>query len=160
MFPDELRSMVEERSFLPRASTWSRHFLKAGILSRDLIMRDTRTGPPQGGILSPLLANIALSVLDEYIASIVGDPRSTVVERARRKRHGLANFRLPAHYLELLERGLVAALLMSQPHSCTENLVTDARKHAPEARWIGSSTRSNAHPTAAAPCPTSPGCRA
>jgi RNA-directed DNA polymerase len=38
-------------------------FLKAGILSEDGRHRETRTGTPQGGILSPLLANIALSVL-------------------------------------------------------------------------------------------------
>lgn len=40
--------------------------LKAGILSEDGVNRDTITGTPQGGILSPLLANIALSVLDEH----------------------------------------------------------------------------------------------
>jgi RNA-directed DNA polymerase len=43
-----------------------RAFLRAGILSEDAIRRDTTTGTPQGGILSPLLANIALSVLDEH----------------------------------------------------------------------------------------------
>ena len=43
-----------------------RAFLKAGVLTEDGLNRDTRTGTPQGGILSPLLANIALSVLDEY----------------------------------------------------------------------------------------------
>jgi RNA-directed DNA polymerase len=41
-------------------------FLKAGILSEEGLDRDTHTGTPQGGILSPLLANIALSVLDEH----------------------------------------------------------------------------------------------
>jgi RNA-directed DNA polymerase len=41
-------------------------FLKSGILSEDGIDRTTITGTPQGGILSPLLANIALSVLDEH----------------------------------------------------------------------------------------------
>ena len=41
-------------------------FLKAGVLTEDGLNRDTRTGTPQGGILSPLLANIALSVLDEH----------------------------------------------------------------------------------------------
>ena len=43
-------------------------FLRAGILSEDAVRRDTTTGTPQGGILSPLLANIALSVLDEHFA--------------------------------------------------------------------------------------------
>ena len=43
-------------------------FLKAGILTEDGGMRDTDTGTPQGGILSPLLANIALSALDDHFA--------------------------------------------------------------------------------------------
>ena len=43
-----------------------RGFLKAGVLSEDGVNRDTFTGTPQGGILSPLLANIALSVVDEH----------------------------------------------------------------------------------------------
>jgi RNA-directed DNA polymerase len=41
-------------------------FLKAGILSEDGVERETITGTPQGGILSPLLANIALSALDDH----------------------------------------------------------------------------------------------
>ena len=47
-----------------------------------------------GGVLSPLLANVALSVLDEYIARAPGGPSTGKVERARRLRHGLPNFRL------------------------------------------------------------------
>ena len=43
-----------------------RAFLAAGVLSEDGVSRDTITGTPQGGILSPCLANIALSVLDEH----------------------------------------------------------------------------------------------
>lgn len=39
-------------------------FLKAGIVSEAQFMR-TETGTPQGGILSPLLANIALSIIEE-----------------------------------------------------------------------------------------------
>ena len=70
-------------------------FLKAGILTEDAGLRDTTAGTPQGGILSPLLANVALSVLDEHIAAVAGRPghrRSN--ERAKRLRHGLPNFRL------------------------------------------------------------------
>ena len=41
-------------------------FLSAGVLSDGDDARAAITGTPQGGILSPLLANIALSVLDEH----------------------------------------------------------------------------------------------
>jgi RNA-directed DNA polymerase len=44
-------------------------FLQAGVLSEEGIGRETITGTPQGGILSPLLANIALSVLDEHFTA-------------------------------------------------------------------------------------------
>ena len=42
-------------------------FLKAGVLSEAQFAR-TDSGTPQGGILSPLLANIALSVIEERYA--------------------------------------------------------------------------------------------
>jgi RNA-directed DNA polymerase len=69
-------------------------FLKAGILSEDGQLRATDTGTPQGSILSPLLSNVALSVLDEHFAQIPGGPSSTRSERAKRRRRGEANFRL------------------------------------------------------------------
>lgn len=43
-------------------------FLRAGTLTEEGLDRTTITGTPQGGVLSPLLANIALSVLDEHFA--------------------------------------------------------------------------------------------
>ncbi|MBT2457116.1 group II intron reverse transcriptase/maturase [Streptomyces sp. ISL-86] len=69
-------------------------FLKAGILSEDGLLRDNDTGTPQGSILSPLLSNVALSVLDEHIAQIPGGPGTDLNERRRRRRRGLPNFRL------------------------------------------------------------------
>ncbi|MDQ7907651.1 reverse transcriptase domain-containing protein [Phytohabitans sp. ZYX-F-186] len=69
-------------------------FLKAGILSEDGVHRDTHTGTPQGNILSPLLANVALSVLDEHIARAPGGPAASPYERAKRRRQGLPNYRL------------------------------------------------------------------
>jgi RNA-directed DNA polymerase len=68
-------------------------FLKAGVLSEQGISRDTKTGTPQGGILFPLLANIA-SVLDEHFAQIWQTDMATRVDRARRRRHGLATYRV------------------------------------------------------------------
>jgi RNA-directed DNA polymerase len=68
-------------------------FLKSGILGEDAELRESRTGAPQGGILSPLLSNIALSVLDEHFAEAweaMGDSHA----REYRRRKGLANYRL------------------------------------------------------------------
>ena len=42
-------------------------FLKAGILTEAGLLEDGTAGTPQGGILSPLLANVAWSVLDEQM---------------------------------------------------------------------------------------------
>lgn len=70
-----------------------RSFLRAGVLSEDGVRRDTWTGTPQGGILSPLLANIALSVLDEHFAAkwAALGPAWT---RAKRRRAGVPMMRL------------------------------------------------------------------
>jgi RNA-directed DNA polymerase len=69
-------------------------FLKSGILTEDGETIGTKTGTPQGGILSPLLANIALSVLDEYFAEVWETTMATSRDRQRRHRHGEANYRL------------------------------------------------------------------
>ena len=69
-------------------------FLKAGVLTEDGHNRDTKMGTPQGGILSPLLANIALSVLDEHFAEAWQRDMATRPLRERRRRHGHATYRL------------------------------------------------------------------
>ena len=69
-------------------------FLKAGILVEGGAVKESRTGTPQGGILSPVLANIALSVLDEHFVTAPGGPSATTYERTKRRRQGLPNCRL------------------------------------------------------------------
>jgi RNA-directed DNA polymerase len=69
-------------------------FLKAGILSEYQAIRENNSGTPQGGILSPLLANIALEVLDEHFARLWQTQSATRVDRARRRRHGQPSYRL------------------------------------------------------------------
>lgn len=69
-------------------------FLKAGILSELGHQGETLTGTPQGGILSPLLANIALSKLDDTFAQDWRESMGSDYERGRRKHRGEGNWRL------------------------------------------------------------------
>jgi RNA-directed DNA polymerase len=64
-----LLGRVRHRVGDKRVLGWVKAFLRAGILTEEGLNRETNTGTPQGGILSPLLANIALSVLDEHFAN-------------------------------------------------------------------------------------------
>jgi RNA-directed DNA polymerase len=71
-------------------------FLKAGVLTELGERQDTHTGTPQGGIVSPLLANIALAVLDEHLHGPwkPGGTMSTDGRRAGRRAKGLPTWRL------------------------------------------------------------------
>ena len=61
---ERMRARIGDRRLMALVKA----FLKAGVLSEDQVRRNTITGTPQGGILSPCLANIALTVLDEHFA--------------------------------------------------------------------------------------------
>jgi RNA-directed DNA polymerase len=87
---DRMRARVGDK----RVLTLVKAFLKAGILGEDRLLRDNRAGTPQGSILSPLLSNVALTVLDEHIARGPGGPAASQTERAKRRRHRLPNYRL------------------------------------------------------------------
>ena len=84
---------VRERIADRRVLGLVKAFLKAGILGEDGAVRDTITGTPQGGILSPLLSNVALSVLDEHIIEH-GQASAPSWVRERRRRQGLPNYRI------------------------------------------------------------------
>jgi RNA-directed DNA polymerase len=87
---DRVRQRVGDKRVLALVKA----FLKSGILHEDRSVRDTDAGTPQGSILSPLLSNVALSVLDEYIAQSPGGPGISRNERLTRRRHGRPNYRL------------------------------------------------------------------
>jgi len=86
---DRVRIRVKDKKVLALVKA----FLKAGVMTRAGDRKDTPTGTPQGGILSPLLANIALTVLDEHYArawTAMGDAN----QRHRRRKRGEATYRL------------------------------------------------------------------
>jgi RNA-directed DNA polymerase len=53
---DRVRARVKDK----RVVALVKAFLKAGIMTESGQFQDTYTGTPQGGILSPLMANIGL----------------------------------------------------------------------------------------------------
>lgn len=71
-----------------------RAFLKAGVMTAAGNREESFTGTPQGGPLSPLLANIALSELDEYFDRQWRQEMATDGQRRKRTRKGLGNWRL------------------------------------------------------------------
>jgi RNA-directed DNA polymerase len=90
---DRLRQRIKDK----RMCALVKAFLKAGIFTELGDREESLTGTPQGGILSPLLANIALSALDEHFMQQWDPQHGEMGHRKRRearRRKGLANWRL------------------------------------------------------------------
>jgi RNA-directed DNA polymerase len=88
---ERVRARVKDKRVLALVKA----FLKAGVLTETGEHRDTLTGTPQGGILSPLIFNIAMTALDEHLMAPweKGGAMSTEYRRAARRRKGLPNYR-------------------------------------------------------------------
>ncbi len=87
---DRIRARVKDKRVLALVKA----FLKAGIMTELGERNETVSGTPQGGILSPLLANIALSVLDDFAAEHWARAMATRRDRERRRHRGLPTWRL------------------------------------------------------------------
>ena len=68
-------------------------FLKAGLLDELSVYQDSLTGTPQGGILSPLLANVTLAALDDHFRAH-WSAMGTQSQRRRAVQRGAATYRL------------------------------------------------------------------
>src|SRR3712207_1168491 len=95
---ERLRERVKDK----RVCAWVKAFLKAGVLTEAGDREDTLTGTPQGGILSPLLANIALSSLDDYFDQQWQREMGSFRQRANRRRHGNGNWKLVRYVDDLV----------------------------------------------------------
>jgi RNA-directed DNA polymerase len=87
---NRLRARIKDK----RICALVKAFLKSGILTDLGNREETWTGTPQGGILSPLLANIALSALDEYFDRQWQQEMGTGGQRRTRRLHGQGNWKL------------------------------------------------------------------
>jgi RNA-directed DNA polymerase len=87
---DRIRARIKDKKVVALVKA----FLKAGVMTTAGNREDTWTGTPQGGILSPLLANIALTVLDEHFDRQWKTQMATWHHRDRRRRNGLGSWKL------------------------------------------------------------------
>ena len=88
---ERVRARVKDKRVLALVKA----FLKAGVLTEAGDREDTYTGTAQGGILSPLIFNVAMSALDEHLHRPwkPGGPMATSSQRARRRARDLPNWR-------------------------------------------------------------------
>ncbi len=86
---DRLRVRIKDKRVLALVKA----FLKAGIMTPDG-EEESYSGTPQGGILSPLLANIALSALDDHVAGQWQQLMKTSCQRQARRKRGLGNWKM------------------------------------------------------------------
>ena len=87
---DRVRARIADKRMLALVKA----FLKAGILTEDKLLHENNAGTPQGSILSPVLSNVALTVLDEHIAHARGGPNTTPSARVVLRSHGRPTFQL------------------------------------------------------------------
>jgi RNA-directed DNA polymerase len=87
---DRMRLRIKDKKVIALVKA----FLKSGVMTATGNREETLTGAPQGGILSPLLANIALSVLDEHFDRQWHEEMPTGNQRRKRRSSGLGNWRL------------------------------------------------------------------
>jgi len=87
---DRLRVRIKDK----RTCALVKAFLKSGVLTELGDREETLTGTPQGGILSPLLANIALSALDDHFDQKWRQEMGTESQRRKRRRHGQGNYKI------------------------------------------------------------------
>jgi RNA-directed DNA polymerase len=86
---DRLRVRIKDK----RVCALVKAFLKSGVMTNVGEREETTSGTPQGGILSPLLANIALSELDDHFDQQWRQEMGNDVQRARRRRRGQGNWK-------------------------------------------------------------------
>jgi len=87
---DRIRQRIGDRKVLALL----RAFIKAGVLTETGTTASRSMGTPQGGIISPLLANIALSALDEHFEQAWRDQSRHAGRREYLHHKGRPTYRL------------------------------------------------------------------
>ncbi len=115
-----LRKKIQDERFL----NLIRKLLKAGYMDLHGIKKESLIGSPQGGIVSPILANVYLHELDDYIEEL-----KTTYEKGTRKRDNPDWVRLIREKNRLLARGATKTkafrTIMKQIRATPSKMVDD-----------------------------------
>jgi RNA-directed DNA polymerase len=87
---DGLRTRISDK----RVMAWCRTFLTAGVMTETGDRKDTLIGTPQGGVISPLFANIALDGLDRFFDERQRELFATYDKANWRRHKGLITYRM------------------------------------------------------------------
>jgi group II intron reverse transcriptase/maturase len=93
---DVLRKKIKDKRFL--SLIWK--FLTAGYLDLERARHDSLAGTPQGGIASPILSNIYLHELDEFVEQL-----QVELEQGKERRPNLEYKRIEARRYKLAKAG-------------------------------------------------------
>jgi len=95
-----LINIIREKITDERFLNLIRKILKAGYQDLDEVRKDSLAGTPQGGIVSPILANIYLHKLDEFVEQLQAG-----LEKGEKRKHNLEYKRLQDRRLYLAKQG-------------------------------------------------------
>jgi len=91
-----LREKISDERFI----NLIKKILSAGYLDLDEIRKDSLAGTPQGGIVSPILSNIYLHKLDEFV-----EQKREELERGKHRKHNLEYKRIQDRKLYMAKAG-------------------------------------------------------
>jgi retron-type reverse transcriptase len=91
-----LRRKIKDERFL----NLIKKFLRAGYFDIDRVLKNSLAGTPQGGIISPILSNIYLHELDEYVKQLQAE-----YERGKERKHNPEYVALQNRRLRLAKEG-------------------------------------------------------
>jgi len=87
---DKLMEILSEKVQDQRFLNLVRKLLKSGYIDREWGLRNSIIGTPQGGVLSPLLANVFLDKLDKYVEQLKKEYEKGEAKKANRSYRALA----------------------------------------------------------------------
>jgi RNA-directed DNA polymerase len=73
------QELLKKLNTYPTLKHQIKAWLKSGVMDNG-VFEETETGTPQGGTISPLLANIALHGMEEHISKVAGKPSSRAAQ--------------------------------------------------------------------------------